>query len=113
MRALAAGGKQNLVVDVMLRTLGLDICADTLVRGRSPARLARPPGWLPCVAAQLPAHIWEPAILSNLTHHMHAPTLSPSQVGNHMIRGISGGQKKRVTGGEMLVGPAKVSSPAL
>ncbi len=25
-----------------------------------------------------------------------------------MIRGISGGQKKRVTGGEMLVGPAKV-----
>lgn len=34
MRALAAGGKQNLVVDVMLRTLGLDICADTLVSAR-------------------------------------------------------------------------------
>ncbi|XP_050231953.1 pleiotropic drug resistance protein 1-like isoform X2 [Mercurialis annua] len=28
-------------------------------------------------------------------------------VGNEMIRGISGGQKKRVTTGEMLVGPAK------
>ncbi|XP_021728709.1 ABC transporter G family member 39-like [Chenopodium quinoa] len=29
-------------------------------------------------------------------------------VGNEMSRGISGGQKKRVTTGEMLVGPAKV-----
>ncbi|CAH9108624.1 unnamed protein product [Cuscuta epithymum] len=29
-------------------------------------------------------------------------------VGNEMMRGISGGQKKRVTTGEMLVGPAKV-----
>ncbi|CAO2824077.1 unnamed protein product [Amaranthus hypochondriacus] len=29
-------------------------------------------------------------------------------VGNEMARGISGGQKKRVTTGEMLVGPAKV-----
>ena len=28
-------------------------------------------------------------------------------VGNEMRRGISGGQKKRVTTGEMLVGPAK------
>ncbi|KAI3775039.1 hypothetical protein L1987_49607 [Smallanthus sonchifolius] len=29
-------------------------------------------------------------------------------VGNQMIRGISGGQKKRVTTGEMIVGPSKV-----
>ncbi|EFN53324.1 hypothetical protein CHLNCDRAFT_58610 [Chlorella variabilis] len=29
-------------------------------------------------------------------------------VGNSMIRGISGGQRKRVTSGEMLVGPSKV-----
>nr|GLL40122.1 pleiotropic drug resistance protein 2-like [Ipomoea trifida] len=29
-------------------------------------------------------------------------------VGNEMMRGISGGQKKRVTTGEMIVGPAKV-----
>ena len=28
-------------------------------------------------------------------------------VGNDMIRGISGGQKKRVTTGEMIVGPCK------
>ena len=29
-------------------------------------------------------------------------------VGNQMLRGISGGQKKRVTSGEALVGHAKV-----
>lgn len=28
--------------------------------------------------------------------------------GNAMIRGVSGGQKKRVTTGEMLVGPSNV-----
>lgn len=28
-------------------------------------------------------------------------------VGNQMIRGISGGQRKRVTTGEMVVGPMK------
>ncbi|KAI3966252.1 hypothetical protein MKW92_034149 [Papaver armeniacum] len=30
------------------------------------------------------------------------------KVGNEMIRGISGGEKKRLTTGEMLVGPTKV-----
>ncbi|CAL5359018.1 unnamed protein product [Camellia sinensis] len=29
-------------------------------------------------------------------------------MGNEMVRGISGGQKKQVTTGEMLVGPARV-----
>ncbi|CAI9091305.1 OLC1v1026290C1 [Oldenlandia corymbosa var. corymbosa] len=54
-----AGQKTSLVTDYVLKILGLDICADTMV-------------------------------------------------GDDMRRGISGGQKKRVTTGEMLVGPAKV-----
>nr|AIU41654.1 ABC transporter family protein [Hevea brasiliensis] len=59
MKAAATEGQETSVVtDYVLKILGLDICADTLV-------------------------------------------------GNEMIRGISGGQRKRVTTGEMLVGPAK------
>ncbi|XP_010249928.1 PREDICTED: ABC transporter G family member 39-like [Nelumbo nucifera] len=52
------GQKENVITDYILKILGLEICADTMV-------------------------------------------------GNEMIRGISGGQRKRVTTGEMLVGPAK------
>ncbi|CAN1258316.1 Pleiotropic drug resistance protein 2 [Linum perenne] len=60
MKATSFPGQENsLVVDYVIKLLGLDICADILV-------------------------------------------------GNDMRRGISGGQKKRVTTGEMLVGPAKV-----
>ncbi|KAG8051397.1 hypothetical protein GUJ93_ZPchr0001g32820 [Zizania palustris] len=59
MKASAMGGQESSVVtDYILKILGLDICADTLV-------------------------------------------------GNEMLRGISGGQRKRVTTGEMLVGPAR------
>ncbi|MCD7463337.1 transcription factor [Datura stramonium] len=59
MKALAAEGQEaNFVTDYVLKLLGLDICADTMV-------------------------------------------------GDEMVRGISGGQKKRVTTGEMLVGPSK------
>ncbi|XP_058074636.1 pleiotropic drug resistance protein TUR2-like isoform X2 [Magnolia sinica] len=52
------GQEESVVTDYILKILGLDICADTMV-------------------------------------------------GDEMLRGISGGQKKRVTTGEMLVGPAK------
>ncbi|XP_058074640.1 ABC transporter G family member 39-like isoform X2 [Magnolia sinica] len=52
------GQKESVVTDYILKILGLDVCADTMV-------------------------------------------------GDQMLRGISGGQKKRVTTGEMLVGPAK------
>ncbi|WMV48222.1 hypothetical protein MTR67_041607 [Solanum verrucosum] len=59
MKASATEGQEaNVVTDYVLKILGLDICADTMV-------------------------------------------------GDEMLRGISGGQKKRVTTGEMLVGPSK------
>lgn len=59
MKASAAEGQEESVVtDYILKILGLENCADTMV-------------------------------------------------GDEMIRGISGGQRKRVTTGEMLVGPAK------
>ncbi|XAR70929.1 Xenobiotic-transporting ATPase [Bertholletia excelsa] len=52
------GQRASVVTDYVLKILGLEVCADTMV-------------------------------------------------GDEMIRGISGGQKKRVTTGEMLVGPAR------
>ncbi|KAL5975216.1 ABC transporter G member 39 [Asimina triloba] len=52
------GQKESVVVDYILKILGLEVCADTMV-------------------------------------------------GDQLFRGISGGQKKRVTTGEMLVGPSK------
>ncbi|MCO5580506.1 hypothetical protein L7F22_034374 [Adiantum nelumboides] len=59
MKAIAMAGQEtSIVTDYVLRVLGLDICADTLV-------------------------------------------------GDQMRRGISGGQRKRVTTGELLVGPAQ------
>ncbi|KAH7352830.1 hypothetical protein KP509_19G066000 [Ceratopteris richardii] len=59
MKAMSMEGQQgNIVTDYVLKVLGLDICADTIV-------------------------------------------------GDQVKRGISGGQRKRVTTGEMLVGPAK------
>ncbi|GMH20534.1 hypothetical protein Nepgr_022375 [Nepenthes gracilis] len=60
MKALALDGQNtNVVVDYILKILGLDLCADTVV-------------------------------------------------GDEMLKGISGGQKKRLTTGELLVGPARV-----
>ncbi|KAI3524542.1 hypothetical protein L1887_03200 [Cichorium endivia] len=60
MKALALGGHETaLVVEYILKILGLDTCANTLV-------------------------------------------------GDEMLRGISGGQKKRLTTGELLAGPSRV-----
>ncbi|KAL6223964.1 hypothetical protein ACLB2K_002821 [Fragaria x ananassa] len=60
MKSLALGEQEtSLVVEYIMKILGLDICADTLV-------------------------------------------------GDEMLKGISGGQKKRLTSGELLVGPARV-----
>ncbi|XP_021748020.1 ABC transporter G family member 34-like isoform X1 [Chenopodium quinoa] len=60
MKAIAIPGQESgLITDYVLKLLGLDICADTMV-------------------------------------------------GDEMRRGISGGEKKRLTLGEMLVGPTKV-----
>lgn len=58
MRGMYYGGKHALIVEIIIRLLGLDVCADTVVGGA-------------------------------------------------MMRGISGGQRKRVTTGEMIVGPAR------
>ncbi|KDP32332.1 hypothetical protein JCGZ_13257 [Jatropha curcas] len=59
MKSLALGGQEtSLVVEYIMKILGLDTCADTLV-------------------------------------------------GDEMLKGISGGQKKRLTTGELLVGPAR------
>ncbi|KAL2898725.1 ABC transporter G family member 31 [Bienertia sinuspersici] len=59
MKALSVGGKKHSIsTDYLLKVLGLDVCADTVV-------------------------------------------------GNDMNRGVSGGQRKRVTTGEMVVGPKK------
>ncbi|XP_061981221.1 pleiotropic drug resistance protein 1-like [Populus nigra] len=59
MKAVATQGQEaNVITDYVLKILGLEVCADTLV-------------------------------------------------GDEMIRGISGGQRKRVTTGEMLVGPSR------
>ncbi|XP_071742297.1 ABC transporter G family member 32 [Rutidosis leptorrhynchoides] len=60
MKALALGGHEtSLVVEYILKILGLDTCENTMV-------------------------------------------------GDEMLRGISGGQKKRLTTGELLVGPSRV-----
>ncbi|KAG6387940.1 hypothetical protein SASPL_153136 [Salvia splendens] len=53
-----AGQEESVVTDYIIKILGLEVCADTLV-------------------------------------------------GDEMVRGISGGQRKRLTTGEMLVGPAR------
>ncbi|KAM3267327.1 hypothetical protein P3S67_032499 [Capsicum chacoense] len=59
MKAAATEGQEaNIITDYVLKLLGREICADTMV-------------------------------------------------GDEMIRGVSGGQKKRVTTGEMIVGPCK------
>uniref|UniRef100_A0ACD5VEC7 Uncharacterized protein n=1 Tax=Avena sativa TaxID=4498 RepID=A0ACD5VEC7_AVESA len=59
MKAISVGGQDtNIITDYILKILGLDICADTMV-------------------------------------------------GDDMLRGISGGQRKRVTTGEMMVGPER------
>ncbi|KAL1823861.1 hypothetical protein ACET3Z_010639 [Daucus carota] len=60
MKASALGGQEtSLIVEYILKILGLDLCADTLV-------------------------------------------------GDEMLKGISGGQKKRLTTGELLAGPSRV-----
>ncbi|XP_039117321.1 ABC transporter G family member 39-like [Dioscorea cayenensis subsp. rotundata] len=58
MKASSLEGEESVVTDYILKILGLDVCADTMV-------------------------------------------------GDAMLRGVSGGQKKRLTTGEMLVGPAR------
>lgn len=66
----------------------------------------------PVVAAMMDAMSLEGhkhSILTDLTLRiLGLEVCSETQIGNEMIRGVSGGQKKRVTSGELLVGPARV-----
>ena len=66
----------------------------------------------PVVAAMMDAISMEGhkhSILTDLTLRiLGLEVCSETQIGNEMIRGVSGGQKKRVTTGELLVGPARV-----
>lgn len=93
MKANAIEGKrEGIETDYVLHVLGLSICADTLVSNSLCA---------------LAAH------LQSFGRHKTGCWLEErvrtlvSQVGNQMIRGISGGQKKRVTTAEMIAGPKK------
>ena len=49
--------------------------------------------------------------LEMLLRTMGLSRVADTKVGNALIRGISGGERKRVTSAEMLVGP-KVCAPA-
>jgi ABC-type multidrug transport system ATPase subunit len=66
----------------------------------------------PVVAAMMDAMSLEGhkhSIMTDLTLRiLGLEVCSETQIGNEMIRGVSGGQKKRVTTGELLVGPARV-----
>lgn len=90
----ALGEHHNVATDIAIKALGLEGCADTLVVSWRAETLL-----LPCA---LQRRRFAPAC-------PNVPLfVSPPAQGNAMIRGVSGGQKKRVTTGEMLVGPSNV-----
>lgn len=105
MVALAATGKKSLAVDIMLRTLGLDMVADTLASARASLLIGL--CGRRCMTAQAEAEMWPvqaaaaaalAATRRQLSTRFWAADLSLVclflpllQVGNHMVRGISGG----------------------
>lgn len=106
--------------DIAIKALGLEGCADTLVvrfcAGFNACRAHTMPGLQRELGSELgwqPACCWAPHYpLLGPTHLQPHPLLRLASPllpqGNAMIRGVSGGQKKRVTTGEMLVGPSNV-----
>lgn len=102
---------QSLSVDEMLCILGLDICAETRVRPAlsftevimcTPLPPPTPaPAWgsVPAMPAQAAAAPTLPLILALAP----SPPAGRPQVGVAMLRGISGGQMKRLTAGEVMV----------
>lgn len=93
------GGRSNVIVDLAIRLLGLDVCADTggqrgVGRGwQLPCRLA-------CGGTCDCGHEYKPQCVPPADVPRAACACAPAVVGSPMLRGISGGQKKRVTTGE-------------
>ncbi len=104
MRATSGPSKQNLIVEVIIKLLGLDVCADTgasvvgqvcLVSGGE-GRF----GWV--TDGMRPSSLYRPTCMQFYPHFARLNShVAPSGavVGNAMLRGTSGGQKKRVTTG--------------
>ena len=65
-----------------------------------------------CAAARVQG-VDESVVTEYIIRMLGLDVCADTKVGNQMIRGISGGQKKRVTSGEMLVSAKRVRAPLL
>ncbi|KAJ0718449.1 putative ABC-type Fe(3+) transporter [Helianthus annuus] len=94
-RCLGVGTRYDLLVDVLRREQEAGITPDPDIDAFMKATYS--------MAGQ------EPSLVSDyVLKILGLDTCADILVGDQMRRGISGGEKKRVTTGEMLVGPAKV-----
>ena len=109
------GTRYSVVTELMLRLLGLDYVANTLVHPSPrllPPLLAHPAP-KPCRTQRPLMHHCDVASACATTLISPYLTLNFSnvQIGGEMIRGVSGGQLKRCTTAEMIVGCGFLSAP--